>query len=207
MEASEKIRVIKDAYNDLLVNGRVSSLGEFADLLEINRSTLSSAINGNEKYLTDRLIRRIQKYTNKEITSIQETTITALRIPVIPYAAHGGSLSNFSDSVSEYDCERIVSPIKGATLAMTVTGDSMAPEYPNGSKIFISKVSGAYIDFGRVYVLDTVDGAIIKEVQRTERPDVVRCVSLNPDPKFAPYEIETKYINGWYRVLLVMSLK
>lgn len=205
MTTAEKQAFVRSTYESLRSAGRVSSLGEFADLLEINRSTLSQAVNGKEKYLTDRFINRVKKVSNKELQLTEPTT--AVRIPVIPYSAHGGSLSNFSDSVSEYDCEHIVSPIKGATLAMTVTGDSMAPEYPNGSKIFISKVSGAYIDFGRVYVLDTVDGAIIKEVQRTERPDVVRCVSLNPDPKFAPYEIETKYINGWYRVLLVMSLK
>lgn len=206
METYEKVRVIRDAYNALLASGRVSSLGDFADKMEINRSTLSSAINGNEKYLTDRLMQRIMKFVNGANAAVS-TISDAQKIPVIPYAAHGGSLGDFADSVKAYDCEMIVSPIKGATLAMTVTGDSMAPEYPNGSKIFIQKVSGTYIDYGSVYVLDTVDGAIIKEIQQSERPDAVRCVSLNPDPKYSPFDVELKYILGWYRVLLMMSLK
>lgn len=205
MEQNEKVRIVREAYNDLLYDGRVSSIGDFADKLEINRSTMSSAINGNEKYLTERLVRKVIKYAYGK----QDVPATPVmqKVPVIPYAAHGGSLGDFADSVKAYDCEMIVSPVSGATLAMTVTGDSMAPEYPNGSKIFIQKVSGTYIDYGSVYVLDTIDGAIIKEIRRSERPDAVLCVSLNPDPKYSPFDVEFKNILGWYRVLLMMSLK
>lgn len=206
MTTQEKQFFVRSAYERLRSLERVKTLGDFADLLEVNRATLSQAINGSEKYLTDRFIKRVEKVSAFE-NDRTPVVPHAQKIPVIPYAAHGGTLGDFADSVTAYDCEMIVSPITGATLAMTVTGDSMAPEYPNGSKIFISKVSGSYIDYGRVYVLDTVDGAIIKEVRRTDRDDVIRCVSLNPDPKYAPFEINAKYINGWYRVLLVMSLK
>jgi len=205
MEQNEKVRIVREAYNDLLCDGRVSSIGDFADKLEINRSTMSSAINGNEKYLTERLVRKVIKYAYGK-QDIPAAPVMQ-KVPVIPYAAHGGSLGDFADSVKAYDCEMIVSPVTGATLAMTVTGDSMAPEYPNGSKIFIQKVSGTYIDYGSVYVLDTIDGAIIKEIRRSERPDAVLCVSLNPDPKYSPFDVEFKNILGWYRVLLMMSLK
>lgn len=42
--------------------GVVTNKKEFADLLEINRSGLSAALNGNEKHLTDRFVRKVQKF-------------------------------------------------------------------------------------------------------------------------------------------------
>ena len=58
----------------------------------------------------------------------QETT--AKLVPLLPIAAQGGSLNDFVVSVKDSDCEKVVSPIKGAQFAMPVSGDSMAPEYP-----------------------------------------------------------------------------
>ncbi|MDR0660069.1 MAG: hypothetical protein LBG19_04550 [Prevotellaceae bacterium] len=46
-------------------------------------------------------------------------------VPLLPISAQGGSLNDFIVSVKDRDCERIVSPIKGADFAMTVAGDSM----------------------------------------------------------------------------------
>ena len=42
--------------------GIVANKKDFADLLEINRSGLSAALNGNEKHLTDRFVRKVQKF-------------------------------------------------------------------------------------------------------------------------------------------------
>ena len=42
--------------------GIVTNKKEFADLLEINRSGLSAALNGNEKHLTDRFVMKVQKF-------------------------------------------------------------------------------------------------------------------------------------------------
>ena len=51
--------------------------------------------------------------------------VTGMLIPLLPVKAIGGTLSEFEDSVTEYDCEKIISPVKEATLAITVSGDSM----------------------------------------------------------------------------------
>ena len=105
-----------------------------------------------------------------------------------------------------YECERIVSPIREADYAMEVTGDSMSPEYPSGSRIIIKKINSEdFIEWGRVYVLDTDNGPIIKQVRKTQDPRVVECVSLNP--MYQTFTVRTDLIRGWYRVLMVMSLK
>ena len=134
--------------------------------------------------------------------------ITAKLVPLLPIAAQGGSLNDFVVSVKESDCEKVVSPIKGADFAMPISGDSMAPEYPNGSQIFIKRINErAFIEWGKVYVLDTCNGVVVKILVPSQKEGYVRCVSVNTDPIFAPFEIAWEDINGVYRVLLCMSVK
>lgn len=142
---------------------------------------------------------------NKTDTSEE---VTAKQVPLLPIAAQGGSLNDFIVSVKENDCEKVISPIRGADFAMSISGDSMAPEYPNGSQIFIKRINEkAFIEWGKVYVLDTCNGAVVKILVPSENKDSVRCVSINTDPIFAPFEIAWEDIHGVYRVLLCMSVK
>lgn len=134
--------------------------------------------------------------------------ITAKLVPLLPIAAQGGSLNDFVVSVKESDCEKVVSPIRGADFAMPISGDSMAPEYPNGSQIFIKRINEkAFIEWGKVYVLDTCNGVVVKILVPSQKEGYVRCVSINTDPIFAPFEVAWEDINGVYRVLLCMSVK
>lgn len=134
--------------------------------------------------------------------------ITATLVPLLPIAAQGGSLNDFVVSVKESDCEKVVSPIRGADFAMPISGDSMAPEYPNGSQIFIKRINEkAFIEWGKVYVLDTCNGVVVKVLVPSQNDGYVRCVSINTDPIFAPFEVAWEDIHGVYRVLLCMSVK
>lgn len=136
----------------------------------------------------------------------QETT--AKLVPLLPIAAQGGSLNDFVVSVKDSDCEKVVSPIKGAQFAMPVSGDSMAPEYPNGSQIFIKRINEkAFIEWGKVYVLDTCNGTVIKILVPSEKDGYVRCLSINKDPIFALFDVSWSDVYGVYRVLLCMSVK
>lgn len=208
-----------NAYNTLRLRGICHTQKDFANLLGFNPASISKAFNGDDKYLTDNLIKRIEDALNngetavsadavKMFTSIDGTTMPVVKetIPVIPTDAMAGTLGEFAASISNYDCERMVSPIAGADYAMKVCGESMSPEYPNGSTILIKKINEkAFIPWNNVFVLDTCNGAIIKQVRKTDKENVVECVSINPD--FQPFTIDTSYINGWYRVLMVLSMK
>lgn len=128
-------------------------------------------------------------------------------VPLIPIRAQGGTLNDFTRSVMEYDCEKVVSPIKGADFAMTVSGDSMSPEYPSGCQILIKKIDERiFIDWGKVFVLDTANGTIIKKLMPVQGdPNKVLCVSINPN--YPSYEVSLEHVFGVYRVLMCMSLK
>ena len=65
--------------------------------------------------------------------------------------------------------------------------------------------ASVFIEWGKVYVLDTENGAVIKIIRKTDDPEVVECVSLNPS--YQPFQINTQHIRGWYRILMVMSQK
>lgn len=127
-------------------------------------------------------------------------------IPLLPVSAQGGSLNDFVVSIKESSCEKIISPIKGADYAMSVSGESMAPEYPSGSQILIKRIDEkAFIDWGRVYVLDTCNGTVIKRLFPSETADKVLCKSINPE--FPPFEVSLSDVYAVYRVLMCMSLK
>lgn len=201
MEKMEKLQILNAYYAEAVRTGRVKSKKEFAALIGINPSSLSAAMNGDDKYLTDSLISRVQMDNPPTQEEIEQEMVL-----VIPTGARAGTLADFATSISAYDCERMVTPIKGADYAMQVTGDSMSPEYPSGSMILIKRINEkAFIEWGKTYVLDTENGAVIKTIRRTDNPDVIECVSLNP--AYQPFTMETKYINGWYRVLMVLALK
>lgn len=129
-------------------------------------------------------------------------------VPVLPVSAQGGSFNDFVASVKAGDCERIASPIKGVDFVIRVSGDSMSPEYPNGSMVFIKRINErAFIEWGKVYVLDTCNGTVIKKIEPGTNDDELVCVSINP--AFKPFKVCLKedIIYGIYRVLLCMSMK
>lgn len=144
----------------------------------------------------------------KTVAEVPESDALIYTVPLLPVSAQGGSFNDFVESIKETDCERIVSPVKAVDLAITVSGDSMAPEYPSGCKILIKKINErAFIEWGKVYVLDTCNGTVIKEVHKGKSEDEIECYSINPDPKFQPFSVKRNDIYGMYRVLLCMSLK
>lgn len=197
----------------------VRSQRDFANLLGINEATISRALKGDEKYLTYNLVSKVQDLIQTGQSAVPVDAVTmfpaldgevkrddAQTLLVIPTDAVAGTLGEFADSVSAYECERMTSPIKGAEFAMKVCGESMSPEIPNGSQILIKKIQEEqFIEWGKIFCLDTMNGAVIKKVFPTNDPQVIECRSVNPD--FPPFTINTKYINGWYRVLMVMCLK
>ena len=85
---------------------------------------------------------------------------------LLPMSAMGGTLTGFAaPGAMLQNCEAIISPIEDVDFAITVYGDSMAPEYPSGSRILIKKINpNIFIDWGKTYVLDTANGVIVKEL-------------------------------------------
>lgn len=130
-------------------------------------------------------------------------------VRVLPIAAHGGMLTNFDiDGIEGVKCETIISPIAGAELAISVTGSSMEPSYPNGSRVLIKGINhNAYIAWGEVYVIDTCNGTLLKELQPGKSEEYIRCVSHNPDERYKPFDVPLSEVRKIYKVLACITLR
>lgn len=133
-------------------------------------------------------------------SSIEEET---KRVPLIPFEARGGQLDGFArNGVTLAQCETVPTPFKGAQFAISVRGQSMSPTYPSGCVLFISKNIADWVEWGKVYVLDTENGVIVKQLAPSSLGnDFVCCKSFNDAPEFAPFDVPKSTIFGIYRVV------
>lgn len=124
-------------------------------------------------------------------------------IPLIPLSAMAGPFTD-DTSVMEYECERYVIPaFKGADFLIQVKGDSMQPTYYSGDLVACQRVplNGLFFQWNKTYVLDTIQGPLIKRIRRGSDNDHVLIVSDNPD--YEPFELSKDQFHG---VALVRGL-
>ena len=207
MTKDEKLTYVNKVYGLACARGLCRSRTDFAKLLDINPTTLSAALGSRPENLTDKMIGKVRAFaTANNLEGEANEPPQVATVSVIPVEAMAGTMVEFFQSVNEYDCEKMVSPIKGADYAIKIYGDSMSPEYPSGSLCLIKRIDERqFIAWNEVYVLDTDNGAVIKKIRRTDRDGIVECVSINPN--YQPFTIDTAFVHGWYRVLMVMSVK
>lgn len=124
-------------------------------------------------------------------------------IPLIPLSAMAGAFAGES-SVMEYECERYVIPaFKGADFLIQVKGDSMQPTYYSGDLVACQRVplGDIFFQWNKTYVLDTVQGPLIKRIRRGSDDDHVLVVSDNSE--YEPFELSKDQFHG---VALVRGL-
>lgn len=138
-----------------------------------------------------------------------EQAISEYETYLLPMSVMGGSLAGLpTEGTMLEQCERVISPIKGVDFAISIYGESMYPEYPSGARVLIKRINpDIFIEWGKVYVLDTSNGVIIKEIHQSKREGFITCHSINPDPKFADFDVPMAEIYGMYRVLMCLSAK
>ena len=127
-------------------------------------------------------------------------------VMLIPAGARGGSFEYFNEQVglSPYNSEVIRSPFINASFAWSVKDDSMAPDYPAGTVLFVKRLVTSIIKYGNCYVFDTDDGFQFVRLRRSELgDDYVHCVPLNAED-YEPYDVPKSDIHGIYKVLGAM---
>lgn len=231
MQENVRHKCIIKAYKHLRSIGKVHTKTDVANIMHASRSNVTAALNGDSKFLTDNFLERfnvafgntfnIKWLMTGEGDMLSSTSSAqpqpsvknervaddeAYKVPLVPISALAGSLNDFSLSVKRDDCETVISPIKDIDMAIKISGDSMEPEYPSDSQVFVKKINErAFLEWGRVYVLNTCNGIVIKRLMPTNDPNTVLCESINP--KYPPFEVNLENVNGVYRVIMCMSFK
>lgn len=178
---------------------------QIAERLGVSRPYISEVINGRAPF-NDTLRTKIEEVFPDYKMLYDEPEPEPNTVPLLPIFAQAGHLTEWSEGIEEAKCERVISPVKGIDMAIHIYGESMSPDIPNGSVCYVRRVTGKVIDYGRAYILDTVDGPVVKYLRPGSDDNHLLCQSANSDPKFAPYEVEKSDILGMYRVVMCMKM-
>ncbi len=114
--------------------------------------------------------------SHKERSSIEDTR------PRIPYTAAAGSLTSAVEGVTASECEQIpvINAFPSYDFTIFIKGDSMEPKYESGDEVACKRIDESrFIQWGKVHVLDTTQGILIKRVY--DDGEGIRCNSFNPD--------------------------
>ena len=125
-------------------------------------------------------------------------------IPLIPVEAMVGWGSG-AVQVMEYDLKRYVIPefteLK-VDFMIPVRGSSMYPKYNSGDLVACRKLPlDTFFQWNKVYVLDTVQGAMIKRVKPSEKEGCINCISDNE--RYEPFEL---HLSDIYSLALVVGV-
>lgn len=162
----------------------------------------------NTKYLTRKVARAMEQtypeinidwlasgngnMLNEGVLPKMASNVNSYYVPLLPIASQGSSFESFEQQIAKHKCEMILSPVESVNLALAVMGDSMSPEFPNGSKVLVQKIDEkTFIEWGHSYVLDTINGPILKDIypSKDNQAEVV-CRSVNPN--FADFSVSFK---------------
>ena len=139
----------------------------------------------------------IQKYLCDKLKQIETR-------PRIPYDAAAGTLTEAVEGITEYQCEQppVISAFPKYDFTIRITGKSMEPEYFAGDEVACLRVNEKqFLQWGRVHVLDTTQGIVIKRIY--DAGESILCRSYNSE--FPDFSIPKENIRSYN--LVVGSLR
>ena len=186
----------RSAIYNLVHDSEIESSNQFVKELWLDYNFYYDKGNDTDWQPPENIIRNFRYTDSAQDCNIQDESDF---VPLLPVEAMAGSLQNLSDGIELSNCRKIKSPVNGADWAIQVSGDSMEPDYRNGSYLFIKKMTGSFIPWGNTMVIDTYDGVIVKNIFPADEDEYIEARSINP--KYPPFKIEKSIILGIYRVL------
>lgn len=123
---------------------------------------------------------------------------TSSTLPLLPFEVIGGFPVGDNDGAMIEQCERYSVPDfvqRGAQFLVRVSGSSMYPKYSNGDILAVRRLKDVtFFQWGKVYVLDTSQGAIIKRVFPGEGNNI-KCHSDNSN-NYPDFDVSREDIRG-----------
>lgn len=126
-------------------------------------------------------------------------------IPLIPTNAMAGSLTGNDVQIMPYDIETffMLPTFAKSDFCIRVDGKSMEPTYQKGDIVACKYVpmTGIFFQWGKVYVLATDQGVLVKHIEKGSDNEHVKLISDNPE--FKPFEVP---VSGIYSVAIINGL-
>lgn len=146
----------------------------------------------------------------EEQTSEENNAVNYRLVPLLNLDAVGGMHSlNIESGDSEYIDKLIpFTDAQDGDVALIISGESMSPTCPSGSKVLIREVPrwNEYFGYGNIFVLLLTDGRrILKEVQKwhEDSKNYILCRSHND--KYPEEELPKSMIAGVWKVIKILN--
>lgn len=142
-----------------------------------------------------------------KLTAIKLPRNTREGIPLISTEAWAGGFMG-DVQVLEYECERYVVPMfDGADFLIPIKGSSMYPKYSSGDVVACKKLeSWSFFQWGKVYLITTSQGPIIKRICEGIDDEHVLIVSDN-EARYSPFQLHRSEIIELSIVLGVIRME
>ena len=148
--------------------------------------------------------------TLQELESKEKSQRKLFAVPLLPIEAVAGFAGSDNEGVRYEDCERYAVPEferSGVEFVIRVSGSSMYPKYSNGDILACRKINDIlFFQWGKVYVIDSSQGALIKRIFEHENPDYISLVSDNKE-KYPPFPMPKSDIRSLSVVLGVIRME
>jgi phage repressor protein C with HTH and peptisase S24 domain len=209
---------IKERLKELFDNAHVTPY-QVSKETGISQATLSRILNGFTLKMGARNFEILANYFNANpewiltgvgemlksnpAPAIKSSEKSRSGIPLIPIEAMAGYGTGDAQAL-EYECERYVVPMfRDAEFLIQVKGSSMQPKYNSGDVVACKKLplKDLFFQWHKVYVLDTIQGALIKRIERGSDTEHIQLVSDNTN--YDPFELHLSQI---YSIALVIGV-
>lgn len=119
-------------------------------------------------------------------------------IPLFPDYASAGTPNGFADALK--DLPRYYVPgFQDCDLMVPVSGDSMYSDYSSGDIVICKQIHDpSFIQWGHAYLVDTVQGLILKNLMPSDKDGFIKFVSNNN--KYPPFEVKKKEAKRFFIV-------
>lgn len=183
------------------------SNGYLDKVKELGADKIESIISAYEEINLTWLITGVgPMYKRKEATATQVIEGED-GIPLLPIKAMAGIFSG-EVQVMDYESDRYLVPaFKDADFLIPIRGSSMYPKYSSGDIVACKRLeSWSFFQMGKVYVIYTSQGPVVKRIKAGKDENHILVVSENCD-KYPAFQLSIKEIKGVALVIGVIRLE
>ena len=185
-----------------LVNGKCKPSFDF--IQKILNSDISETIS------IDWLVTGSGSMLRSDLPAAHPATEPGAGIPLIPIEAVAGLPTDDPVGTRFIDCAHYIIPDfanLNVEYMIRVSGSSMYPKYSNGDILACRRVHDVlFFQWGKIYVIDSSQGALVKRVFQDEDPDRILLVSDNRE-NYPPFSIPKSDIRSLSIVVGVIRLE
>lgn len=220
MKIDEKIRIFKDSFTTLRAKGVIKTYQDFANILGVSKNSISAAKNGNETYLTDSLISKIQglmkEYERPVVTAEVsqadgERSISAMAapyqnmrcIPTIPIHAYRAVnfdvMQYFQETHDDLKMSPIIMQFPGTDCYYFVNSEDMSPNLRTNDLLCLSRLpTEAKVTNGDICIINTKFQGIL---ERFVYDDGDALILKAAQPRWTDMRIPKDEIFNIFRIL------